>query len=90
MTMRPNNQIGVFVSGPSSTGNLVRGNYIGTDVNGTADLGNVLEGVRIALAPSNTIGGTASGAGNVISGNDVHGVLITGTGATGNLVQGTS
>ena len=36
----------------------------------------------------NTIGGTASGAGNVISANGYYGVWIYGDGATENLVQG--
>ncbi len=62
---------------PATTSlNLIQGNYIGTDVNGTADLGNVLIGVEIWDAASNTIGGTAAGARNVISGNDSDGVLI--------------
>ncbi len=39
-------------------------------------------------APSNTIGGTAAGAGNVISGNRDHGVEIDDTGTTNTLVQG--
>ncbi len=72
----------------SSGGNTIEGNYIGTDVNGTADLGNSSRGVYISDAPSNTIGGTTAGAGNVISGNDSGGVVIVGSGATGNVVQG--
>ena len=36
----------------------------------------------------NTIGGTAAGAGNVISGNTGDGVEITGSGTSGNLVAG--
>jgi len=68
-------------------GNTIEGNYIGTDVNGTAGLGNGEGGVRISGAPDNTIGGTADQARNVISGNG-KGVLIVGSGAMGNLVQG--
>jgi hypothetical protein len=54
------------------TGNVIQGNYIGTDVNGTTALGNTGEGVYIfgtGTERNNTIGGTAPGAGNVISGN---------------------
>jgi len=69
-------------------GNVIEGNYIGTDVNGTADLGNTSWGVYISGARSNTIGGTAAGAGNVISGNDGYGVYIAGSGASENQVQG--
>ena len=36
----------------------------------------------------NTIGGTVAGSGNVISGNTGDGILIYGSGATGNLVEG--
>ncbi len=72
-------------------GNVIAGNFIGTDVNGTADLGNSGAGVFIGTA-NNTIGGTAAGARNVISGNDLNGILVStdpaGIGATGNLVQG--
>ena len=82
-----NDQYGVVIQG-SGTGNLVQGNYIGTDVNGTGDFGNSFHGVYINGSASNTIGGISSGAGNVISGNDQHGVYIADSGATGNLVQG--
>ncbi len=46
-------------------------------------------GVGIASgAQSNMIGGTAAGAGNVISGNNIDGVLILHAGTNGNMVQG--
>ncbi len=51
-----------------AAGNVVEGDYIGTDVTGTVSLGNST-GLWISTA-HNTIGGTASGAGNVIAGND--------------------
>jgi titin len=71
-----------------STGNLVQGNLIGTKANGTESLGNQGNGVTINNnASNNTIGGTASGARNVISGNVQRGINIGG-GATGNSVQG--
>lgn len=83
-----NDRYGVWLFDPASTGNQLLGNYIGTDANGTGDLGNSIYGVYVGDAPGNMIGGTTSGAGNVISGNDSRGVLISGTAATGNLVQG--
>ncbi|MGB6836290.1 MAG: hypothetical protein WBF66_01130 [Dehalococcoidia bacterium] len=83
-----NGRSGVYIFGSNATGNQVRGNYIGSDKNGTADLGNSYYGVVIGFAVSNTIGGTAAGAGNVISGNDQYGVVITSSEATGNHVQG--
>ena len=66
------------------------GNFIGTDATGSADLGNGRYGVNVSGAAGNTIGGTAGGARNVISGNDAEGVRIQGVGATGNLVAGNS
>lgn len=61
---------GVFINGPISTGNLIRGNYIGPNVTGNSLIGNRGHGVFIGNAASinNTIGGTTAGAGNVISG----------------------
>src|SRR5439155_24118876 len=61
-----------------TTGNVVQGNYIGTDASGTTALPNIdnFGGAVLVRAPGNTIGGTAPGAGNVISGNDRAGVVI--------------
>jgi parallel beta-helix repeat protein len=68
--------------------NLVEGNYIGTDVSGTKALGNGDNGVMIDNASdTNFIGGTAPGAGNVISGNTTNGIHID-SGSRGNLVEG--
>ncbi|MCD6578845.1 hypothetical protein J7L48_05170, partial [bacterium] len=84
-----NNFSGVYIYGNGTNSNIVLGNYIGTDVNGTADLGNAWHGVYISnVAKSNTIGGTIAGARNIISGNNSHGVLITGTGTDNNVVLG--
>lgn len=74
-------------------GSVVQGNYIGTDVTGSIALGNTHEGVRITGSRTNTIGGTSTGAGNLISGNGGHGVFIAAptsgsTGVIDNLVQG--
>ena len=60
--------------GSAPTANLVQGNYIGTDL-GTDRYGNGLDGVFLSGASGNTIGGTTSGAANVISGN-LAGVVI--------------
>jgi titin len=66
---------------------LIQGNYVGTDVTGTLALGNSNAGI-LASGPSNTIGGTLAGAGNVISGNGWQGIAIVSQYDTGNLVQG--
>ncbi len=52
-----------------TTGAVIEGNYIGTNAAGSAALGNFTDGVRVGLASDVTIGGTAPGAGNLISGN---------------------
>jgi titin len=69
----------VVVQGPkTSTNNVIEGNTIGLTANGTA-LGNGLDGIQLlANALDNTIGGTASGAGNTISGNARFGILLSG------------
>jgi len=80
-----NNRFGVHVGG-SVTGNLVQGNFIGTDVTGTANVGNSFSGVRVLFASNNTIGGMASGAGNVIAFNGIHGISLYGS--SNNLIKG--
>ena len=77
---------GVQIAGSLATGNKVLGNFIGTKANGTEALGNTGDGVVVDIAPNNTVGGTTSGARNVISGNRF-GVFISGSGATGNKVE---
>lgn len=57
---------------------IVTGNLIGTDITGTVDLGNGEMGMRLDMAPENTIGGTATEESNLISGNGVHGILVRG------------
>ena len=69
-------------------GNVIRGNYIGTNAAGTNELGNGGDGIEIAGGPNNVVGGTAAGAGNVISGNQQAGIIIRAAGTTvqGNLI----
>ncbi len=71
------NQWGVYIAG-TSTGTTVSGNYIGTSANGLASIPNE-NGIYInGDANNNTIGGSASGAGNLISGNTYDGITING------------
>ena len=74
---------GVAISGD---GNIVQGNYIGTNAAGTAAIPNGTSGVSIPSSQyaNNLIGGTATGAGNLISGNP-RGLKINGIGT---LIQG--
>ena len=67
---------GVLINA-GATMTLVEGNYIGTNAAGTAAVPNG-DGVEIAGSNNDTIGGTAAGAGNVISGNHAVGVSLSG------------
>jgi hypothetical protein len=81
---------GVFITGQSSTANVVEGNYIGTNAAGTGAVPNRLGGIGIGRSPftagtiNNVIGGSAgttpggacTGACNLISGNNQTGILI--------------
>jgi hypothetical protein len=84
-----NNNTGILITA-GTTGNLVQGNFIGTNAAGTGAIGNgsgvVTEG-QSGNSASHTIGGTAPGARNIISGNNGTGIIIGGT-LTGSLVQG--
>ena len=60
-----------------SSGTIVEGNYIGTTPDGSAARPNV-GGILIEDTSVATIGGTAAGAGNLISGNTSNGILLTG------------
>jgi titin len=84
-----NSAYGIGILQLADSGNTVLGNYIGTDITGTKAISNALSGVQIQGC-ANTIGGTAAGAGNVISGNGQQGVWLSGTNGnvTGNVIQG--
>jgi hypothetical protein len=71
-----------------SSGNVVEGNLIGTNAAGAVAAGNSVTGIEISDSANNTIGGTAPGATNVISGNGGPGIEIAGATSTGNLVYG--
>ena len=83
-----NGKNGILLDQSGTTGNVVAGNSIGTNAAGTAALANGANGVLISGAASNTVGGSTTGAGNLISGNSGDGVLITGSGANNNVVAG--
>ncbi|MFW5439425.1 MAG: LamG-like jellyroll fold domain-containing protein, partial [Methylophilaceae bacterium] len=83
-----NDDDGVLITGATAIGNSVQGNYIGTDATGLLDVGNTNAGVTIALgAQNNTIGGTTSNEGNLISGNNASGINIANAGTNFNVVE---
>src|SRR5262249_33668336 len=62
-----NAERGVIVEGAGSTGTVIEGNFIGTNAAGSAALANVGAGVQLqGGATGVTIGGTPTGAGNLI------------------------
>jgi hypothetical protein len=71
--------------------NLVQGNFIGTNATGTAAVpqgfGVSIFNLSPVISTDNLIGGTAAGAGNLISGNQT-GISVNGNGSTiqGNLI----
>lgn len=71
-------------------GLTVQGNYIGTSVDGLSAVGNSLGITFGGGAGSGLIGGPGAGEGNVISGNDIYGMSLSGDGANlqiqGNLI----
>ncbi len=75
---------GVDITDSGSDANVIEGNYIGTDVTGTVALGNGKDGVALYNGPQYTqIGTNGDGVndaaeGNLISGNQLNGVLIEG------------
>ena len=67
-----NDAQGIRVNGGART--LVLGNYIGTDAAGSAALGNFQSGIFLDGGSGHTIGGSATGEGNLISGNQRDGI----------------
>jgi parallel beta-helix repeat protein len=76
-----NGRSGVLIEGTAASGNLLAGNHIGTDSAGELDRGNAIMGVWIINSPGNTI------RDNLISGNNVNGLVIAGANARGNLAE---
>ena len=73
---------GVQIFGATAAGNLFQGNRIGTDISGALPLGNGDDGLVVNDAPGTRI------VGNIIAANLVNGILLTGAGASGTLIQG--
>jgi CSLREA domain-containing protein len=77
-----NGGAGVFFGGAAFGGCIIAGNYIGTDATGTLARGNGI-GIGSNVGVKSIIGGTTSGAGNLISGNTGDGISA---GFTSNLI----
>ncbi|SIN77733.1 Right handed beta helix region [Singulisphaera sp. GP187] len=77
---------GILIQGAG--GNQLERNAIGTSSDGESAQGNGLAGITIHESSNNRIGGVASAAGNVVSGNFGSGIILSGTSAKHNVVQG--
>ncbi|MCA9058952.1 MAG: hypothetical protein KDA85_10640, partial [Planctomycetaceae bacterium] len=84
-----NTSRGIQIAGNGVTGNQIQGNYIGLNAAGDAAVGNTGYGIWLGSnSNTNTIGGSVTGAGNVISGNASHAIYIDTS--TSNIIQGNS
>jgi parallel beta-helix repeat protein len=82
-----NGAVGLAIGNAGTGGNVVQGNFMGVDASGAVKLANGTAAMYVTDGPENTlIGGTASGAGNVLSGNGSYGVYMGN--ATNNAIQG--
>lgn len=84
---------GVYISGTTTTGNTVEGNFIGTTLSGSQALPNKLNGVVVVDSPQNRIGGPRNNTAcdescNLISGNGGTGITLYSAGTVSNTVQG--
>src|SRR5262245_59982086 len=70
------NGIHIGASVTTATGNVVEGCFIGTSADGTKLASNGLAGIQINNGSLNLIGGTATAARNIISGN-FEGIVVT-------------
>lgn len=70
----------------NATSTVVQGNYLGTNAAGSAAIANGEAGLAVRGGSGTTIGGTADGARNVVSGNLGHGIYLANPG-TGTVVQ---
>jgi len=70
----------------NSAWNIIQGNFIGLNAAGTTAIGNTYDGITLWSEWNNLIGGTTTGAGNVISGNGYRGIFLTN--ASQNTIQG--
>ena len=67
---------------------IIQGNYLGLNASGTAVLSNKGGAGILVLSDNNTIGGTASGAGNVIGNTQIAIWIVGSPGGSNNFVQG--
>ncbi|MEN9629280.1 MAG: 3-dehydroshikimate dehydratase, partial [Pseudomonadota bacterium] len=70
-----NGSDGIYARGTPS----IQGNSIGVGADGSSNIGNTRHGIAADCSGGGSVGGTASGAGNLIANNGANGVLVTDT-----------
>ncbi|MGB3220953.1 MAG: hypothetical protein WBD79_26425, partial [Anaerolineae bacterium] len=84
-----NGTLGIHIEGAGSDQNQIIGNYLGTTMDGMTPLGNGSEAIGIrGGARGNRVGGPSASQRNIISGNRLTGLLISGQGTAANVIQG--
>jgi CSLREA domain-containing protein len=84
-----NGRSGVRITGVETEENTIMGNFIGTNRTGSLARSNGSEGVYLGLGThDNTVGGDATGKGNLISGNIDSGIILTGSNTMSNTISG--
>ncbi len=79
---------GVLIDGTNAAGNVVSGCYLGVDPTGAFSIADGLNCVTISHgAHGNTVGGSAAGFRNIISGSLSDGLVITDPGTSDNVVS---
>jgi parallel beta-helix repeat protein len=78
--------VAIDISGSNASGNVIAGDWIGTDLAGNPVPNGVGTDVYINNAPSNTVGGSTAGAGNLIKGYINSGINIFGAQAQDNAI----
>jgi hypothetical protein len=82
------NTYGVRLRGATTINCLVQGNLIGVAEDGTSIIPNSFYGVSVESSSNrNTIGGPTAAHSNVIKGNGLSGIFITGAAANRNTIQ---
>jgi parallel beta-helix repeat protein len=80
-----NKKAGVFIASSPDPGNRLQRNLIGMGLSAQV-IPNAGSGIEIRKGGNNTIGGDASTASNIISGNGLHGIALYGS--SGNEISG--
>ncbi|MBX9628797.1 MAG: hypothetical protein K2X82_33695 [Gemmataceae bacterium] len=88
MVVGGNTGAGIDISGERADRNRVAGSFVGTDATGFASVPNGSGLVIRGGADDNRVGGTDRAARNVLTGNTADQLRISGSGTTGNVVEG--